>query len=346
MARKKLQNTGIAPDETVVEQAPEAVLADVMADDVTPASEPTEASEAEPSHDEAPTAQDEADLEAAGVNTAEADEDKRLRRERAALLKEVGKIGEILGASRPAMITLAERVTEAAANKAIGKDDADDIYDKFRERANAKATIDSGVVVSDAATVEKPAAMGDEGKSRAQQVSKLRTFIKLGLKFGDDAADIIRRARDIHLQLIDGGERKGVRPGSTYTVLVAVAGEQMKDHRAGQVMDNTAIHEFMSVPVVERAPADGAKKVMDALVAAEAAQRGSETRAPVESVHLDDAINSLRAALTDLNPDMLNEYDSESAEKLQKIAERADKAAEKAAKKEAKKEAAAQPQAA
>jgi hypothetical protein len=310
--RSKLKNVG-NEDEARVSAETEANAEETMAE--TPdAGETEQASEQSSPAGEEVTQEseaDQADLENAGVNVDEASDERRLRRERNTLLRDVAKIGEAYGAGLTSMISLAERVTEAAMHKAIGPKDAEDIYNRFREKADAKATMDDAGLVPDAATMEK-APKADPEKSRAQQLSKLRTFIKLGNTFDEDAADIVRRARNIHLELI-AGDRSTVKVGSTYTILVGVASEQMSKARAGQPMTNDDLYAWMSVEAREPQLKDGAGKILDALVSALAARKGGADRAPVTSESLDAAIDCLRAALGEVAPERLQAYDDKVA---------------------------------
>lgn len=277
---------------------------------------------------DAEDAQTEADMEAAGVNVSEQDEEKARKRQYRLLIKDVGAIGTAYGAGKTSMISLAERVTEAAMKKAVYPDDAEALYDKFKESADAKATMDDAGIVPDAATAEKPDSKSEE-QSRASQLSKLKSFIKLGNKFNDDAGDLIRRARNIHLDLLKG-DRKGVKKGSTYSILTAIAGANEKRNvKTQNVMTDSEIHEYLAVPVKDDTPADGPKKLLDALLAARAARNGSRdgSRAPIENAHLDTAINELQAALGEVAPDVLANHEAEEAAKQAKRDKRADKQA-------------------
>jgi hypothetical protein len=211
-------------------------------------------------------------------------------------------------------------VTEAAMSGSINPKDAEDIYNRFKEKADAKATLDDLTTpVPDAATADKPAAL-DDVKSKKQQLSKLRSFIKLGNEYEDDGLDIVRRARNIHLRMLEG-DRKAVMQGSTYTILVSVASHQVKDGK-GVPMTDDEIEDFLGVDARETTPPDGMKKLEDALNSAKAARKGSTTRAPIDSEHLDRAIQALREAIAD-QPD--------GEERLKAIDEKANKQEEKAA---------------
>lgn len=278
-----------------------------------------------------------AELEAAGVqvtSNTDADEQRKAdRRSKNAFLNRVGQIGAAYGAGKTSMISLAESVTEAAAAKQIGPKDAEEIYTRFRKGADGKSTIDGedgAINVHDDAIAEGGVA------SLPQQLSKVKSFIHLGNKMEGEAIDVIRRARNIHLDLLattagNKEARKGLKKGSTYTILVAVANAQGDKSRAGVPMTDGELREFMSIDVADRGPKDGADKLLDALVALTAAQRGGDERAPITSVHLDDAIESVRAALGEVDPAKLTEHDDKVQAAEDRKAEAAAKRAERAA---------------
>ena len=182
--------------------------------------ETTGTPESNPSADEQAQADQVAqDLEAAGVNTSELDDKRAKKRQKNALLKKVGELGETFGASKTCMIELAAEVTEAAVNKTIGESDAEELYKAFKARADKRATTDAGLVPD------------DEVETQTQQVSKLRSFIKLGNQM-EEAVDIVQRAIAVHLAAKQANP-KAVMKGSTYTVLGSIVTEQMRDKRAG-----------------------------------------------------------------------------------------------------------------
>lgn len=272
-----------------------------------------------------------------GDNEDDQSSDRAKRREKNALLREVGKIGEQYGAGKTSMISLAEAVVEAAQAKTIGPNDADELYQRFKKGADAKAVLDDAGIVPDLATVEKGGV--DDDKSKTQQTSKLRTFIKLGNQYEDDASDLIRRARNTHLELLKG-DRKLVMAGSTYTVLCGVAAQHVGEKgkaRNNAIMDDAELRGFMAVEPRDTKVKDSAQKLLDALVTAEAARRGSDERAPITSAHLDDAIESLRMAFGDVEGGegikTLDAYDAKIAKREQ---DAADKAAAKAEREAAK----------
>jgi hypothetical protein len=287
---------------------------------------------------EADTAQDQADQEAAGINATAKDDEAAKKRSYRALLKDVGVTGADYGAGKTSMIRLAEVVTEGAMQDIISPEHADEIYDKFRAAADLKGTIEDAGLVPDEATMEHAPVVNGEDKSRAQQLSKLRAFIKLGNKFTDDAGDLVRRARNIHLGLL-AGDRKTLKPGSTYTWLYAVATAQLKHAtttKTTHVFSDAEINALMSQPVTEPVAKEGADKLLDAIIAAKAAQNGSAERAPVPSDELTTAIEYLTAALAAVDPNKLNEYEAKLAEAADKKAEAEAKRAEAAAAKAAK----------
>lgn len=289
------------------------------------------------------SAQDQADQEAAGVNATQKDDEAARKRGYRALLKDVGVTGADYGAGKTSMIRLAEVVTEGAMHDIISPEHADEIYDKFRAAADAKGTIEDAGLVPDEATMERaPANDKGDDKSRAQQLSKLRAFIKLGNKFTDDASDIVRRARNIHLGLLQG-DRKTLKPGSTYTWLCNTATAQLKHAtttKTTHVFSDDEITALMTQEVEEPKTKEGADKLLDAIIAAKAAQNGSADRAPVPSDELAAAIDYLQQALAAVDPNKLKEYEDRLADAEAKKAEAEAKRAEAAAAKAAK---AAQP---
>lgn len=287
---------------------------------------------------EADTAQDQADQEAAGVNATAKDDEAARKRGYRALLKDVGVTGADYGAGKTSMIRLAEVVTEGAMHDIVSPEHAEEIYDKFRAAADAKGTIEDAGLVPDEATMEHAPPVNGDDKSRTQQLSKLRGFIKLGNKFTEDASDIVRRARNIHLGLLQG-DRKTLKPGSTYTWLYGVAAAQLKHAtttKTTHVFTNEEITALMSQPAKEENVKEGADKLLDAIIAAKAAQNGSAERAPVPSDELAAAIDYLQQALAAVDPDKLNEYEAKLAEAADKKAEAEAKRAEATAAKAAK----------
>lgn len=295
----------VESDFSPAEHAPSSVGADVAA--VT--HEGNVVIEDEPQNGD--TAEATATTEAPeGGNVNPADDKRTKKRQRTALNRRINAIGEAYGAGKTSMIELAEEVTEAAVARTIGPTDAEDIYKEFRNAANDRATIDNAGTVPDPMTEET---------SLVQQVSKLRVFIHLGNQM-EEALDIVRSARNVHLDLLKG-DRRGVKKGSTYTILGSVAREAMEDKYAGVPMTEEQIRDFLEVPIIETATPDGAKKIRQALDLAEAARKGSPGnakgegyRAPVESVALDEAIQSLYQALGDASAEAQAAYDKEKAD--------------------------------
>ena len=311
MRKPVLQNVGAQTDETENEVVFED-QSNPNEDNVTP-----EGNEDNDNDAQALSDQEAADLEAAGVNTSEADDEKARKRQYRQLIKKVASLGTEYGAGKISMIALAETVTEAAMRKAVYPDDAEALYDKFKEMADDKATIDDAGLVPDAATSEKPDNKTAD-QSRASQLSKLKNFIKLGNKFNDDAGDLIRRARNIHLEALKG-DRVGLKKGSTYSILTGIAGanEKRNDKTENEKTDEE-IHKYHTVPVKEDTTHDGAKKILDALISAKAARNGGKEREPVSNVHLDNAINELSQALGEVNADLLTTHEAEEKAKADK----------------------------
>ena len=298
-----------------------------------------------------PSEQEQADLEAAGVNTDEVNETKARKREHKLLMKDLKEYGTLYGGGKTSMINLAERVVESAMKKAISPADAGNVYDTFKKAAEAKATMDTGDVIPDAAAEENaPIATNEE--SYKAQVRKIEDFIALGNTFDDSedgASDLIRRARNIHIKLLEGN-RETVKKGSTYTILTGIAaahvGRQAKRKVSQGPMTDDEIHKHLWVePKPENQPADEWSKVEQALAAANSAQRGGRGENPRPAItadtlagkHLQEAIESLRQCLGEGAPERLQKMEAAEAE-AQRLKDQA--AADKAAKKASKKKAA------
>lgn len=250
-----------------------------------------------PTHEHAPAqAGDENDEPEELSNISEDEHERQTKRERTALLKDVAKIGEAYGAGRASMINLAERVTEAAMTPSIGIKDAEEIYDRFRKRADDKATLDDAGLVPDAAF----AAPEKGNASRDQQLTKLRAFIKFGNEYQEEALDTIRTARNVHIRML-AGDRDTVKKGSTYTHMTAIATEHIKkdNKRKGVPMSEAEIEEYLTVTPKESEPATPLKKLMDALNSAIAARKGGRERAPIDHPALNAAIENLQEAVGD-----------------------------------------------
>lgn len=272
-----------------------------------------------------------------------------------ALKRTVTALGAQHGAGKTSMIALAEAVTEAAQDNVINDTNVAEIYDKFREGVAAKSTYeDAGVVPDEAAMERAPIENGD--KSRDQQLSKLRQFIHLGNKYETDALDLIRKARNMHIDLLRQAAgsveaKRGIKPGSTYSVLVDVARAQLKKQKeaveAGRksgvkhtglapVLTDAELSALMSQEVKETAPMTGEEKLLSAYLTALAAEKGGKERNPVPSEQLSNAIEWLRQALSVTAPDLLKEHEDKVAkseqDKAQAEADKAQREADKAAK--------------
>jgi len=271
----------------------------------------------------APTEQEIADQEAAGVNINEADEKRAKNRQRRKLMSKIGEIGEAYGAGKTSMIELAQEVTEAAVNRTVGESDAEELYKTFKARADKRATTDAGLIPDDE--------VGADPESLTQQVSKVRTFIKLGNGM-EEAVDIVSRAIGVHLTA-KAANPKAVMKGSTYTVLGSIVTEQLREKYAGQPMTDEEMHKHIAREVTESGPVTAATKVRQALDAAVSAQKGSHSeknyRAPLVSKNLDDAIDALYRALGDASPEAQQAFDKEMAEAEKKRQEAEERAASK-----------------
>ena len=313
--------------------------------------------------------QDAADREAAGIpdkptrttghsnGGSNAPKDASPRMQLNALKRTVMGLGAMHGAGKTSMIGLAEVVTEAAQDNILTPDLVGDIYDKFREGVTAKSSYEDAGIVPDEAAMERIGNV-DQDKSREQQLSKLRQFIHLGNKYDSDALDLIRKARNMHIDLLrqaltSAEAKKGVKPGSTYSILVDVARAQLKKQKdaleAGRksgvkhtglapVLTDEELHALMSQDVKDTQPMTGEEKLLSAYLAALAAEKGGKERNPVPSDELSNAIQWLRAALANTAPDLLKEHEDglaqaeqDKADKEQAKAEREAEKARKAA---------------
>jgi hypothetical protein len=327
------------------------------------------------------TEQDQADREAAGIpdkptrpaatpaahaNGSNAPKDVSPRMQWNAVKRTVMGLGAMHGAGKTSMIALAEVVTEAAQEGVITPDLVGEIYDKFREGVTAKSSYEDAGVVPDEAAMDR-IGNTDQDKSREQQLSKLRQFIHLGNKYDTDALDLIRNARNMHIGLLrqalgSAEVKRGIKPGSTYSILVDVARAQLKKHKdaaeavrkAGgkptglaPVMNDDELMTLMSQEVKDTAPMTGEEKLLAAYLTALAAEKGGKERNPVPSDELANAILWLRQALAVTAPDLLKEHEDGIAQaeqdkaakeqaKAEREAEKARKAAEPKPPKESK----------
>lgn len=289
-------------------------------------------SESETNGDEEPTAEEqaqtEADLEAAGVNISEAQEEKVRRREYKALIKDVKEYGANKGVGATSMINLAERVTEAAMKHAIYPDDGNAIYDAFAEARDKKGQLDDVGAVPDEANMEKAPNQSTED-SYNSQLSKIKSFIKLGNKHDKSAGDLVRRVRNIHIGLLKG-DRETLKKGSTYTIMTSLASANEKRTTAQGVMTDQEIRDYLYVAPKPETAKDGIGKMEDALASCKAARKGGKDRDPIDNVHLDNAISELRQAIGECDPARLAEIDKKEAEaeaeRIQKEEEKEERA--------------------
>jgi hypothetical protein len=254
------------------------------------------------------------------------------------LKKKVQDLGEQLGGGKTSMIKLAEIVTEYAQDGTITVEQVPEIYDRFKAGASKGSTmIEVGEVSDDAA-------MGMvSAKSIDQQLSKLRQFVILGGKYESDALDLVYKARNMHIELLRAANatsnekekaelKKGIKPGSTYSVLVDVARAQLKKQKeaveAGKksgvkhtglapLLSDNELRDLMTQEVKEPVDKTGEDYLLDTLIKARATAKGSDKRNAITCVELDNAIEWLRAAMGVVAPDMLAEYDAEEAKAVQ-----------------------------
>jgi hypothetical protein len=372
--RNKLVNTG---DEATNPEA--EVDASFTPPDANPPGNEGDVGEGDAGESE----QDAADREAAGIpdkptrpaaratNGVAAEGDNKApaqspRMQLNALKRTVMGLGAQHGAGKTSMIALAEAVTEAAQDNVITPENVPEIYDKFREGVVAKSSYEDAGVVPDEAAMDRIGNV-DQDKSREQQLSKLRQFVHLGNKYDSDALDLIRRARNMHIDLLrqalgSAEVKRGVKPGSTYAILVDVARAQLKKQKdaieAGrksgvkhtglaEVLDDEELNAIMSQEVKDNQPMTGEEKLLAAYLTALAAEKGGKERNPVPSDELTNAIQWLRAALATTAPDLLKEHEDGLAQaeqdkaakeqaKVEREAEKARKAAEPKPPKESK----------
>jgi hypothetical protein len=248
------------------------------------------------------------------------------------LKKKVQEIGELHGGGKTSMIKLAEIVTEYAQDGAITVEQVPEIYDRF------KAGAVKGSTMAEIGEVSDEAAMGmAPAKSIEQQLSKLRQFVILGGKYESDALDLVYKARNMHIELLraaigDAELKKGVKPGSTYSVLVDVARAQLKKQKeaveAGKksgvkhtglapVLTDAELRDLMTQEVKEPVDKSGEDYLLDTLIKARATAKGSDKRNAITCEELDNAIEWLRAAMGKVAPDALAAYDAEERAALQ-----------------------------
>ena len=265
-------------------------------------------------------------------------------------------LGKIHGGSKTSMIALAEAVVEAAQDGAITPEQTSEVYDKFKEGVSKASSYE------DAGEVPDAAAMGAApAKSLEQQLSKLRQFVYLGNKYESDALDLIRKARNMHIELLrtaneNAEAKKGIKPGSTYAILVDVARLQLKRQKeaveAGKkpgatkhtglapVLSDDDLRSVMTQEVIEPVDKTGEDYLLDTLNKAKATYRGSDKRNAITSDELNNAIEWLRQALAKAAPDLLAKADADEQAAAQA---KQDAAAEKAERERIKAEKAAQP---
>ena len=246
-------------------------------------------------------------------------EAKSLRRAKNDFFKQVDAIGDTVGKSKTAMISLAIEVTDAACKKLINLDDADGIYNRVRERAKAAATIDDVGELPDEVTDEGAHDQPDEqkrNKTRDVQISKLKAFIEVGMRHPDEAGELIRTARNVAVELLAEGSCK---KGSTYTNMGYIAVQQKKQKH---ILSADDIRKLLTAPTSGKAnePADGVKKMLDALTSMQAAKKGGKERAPVDHPDLDEAIAHLFKALGEIAPERLKEHTDKAAKSETKAA--------------------------
>lgn len=132
---------------------------------------------------------------------------------------EIGKLGIDQGKGISSLIFLAEKAVTIGAHGVFETSQLKDLYMHFRKNSNTAAG--------------KNAEVGAEDHTVVSQTSKLRTFYKVGEKFGVDGwSKMLKVARDIHVSILrDKDARKYLRSKQlvpTYEALVKVASTQIK----------------------------------------------------------------------------------------------------------------------
>ena len=307
MAKQKLENVG-EDNEVVFEDfsQPETTTDENGEAPENEAAATQQSEAADPSPTEEPTDEE---LEAAGVNISEKEAQRAKRIETTALMKDVRKLGAAHGGGKTSMIGLAQRITQSAMKRAIAPDDAGGIYDEFREAADTKAELPDVGIVPDTAVSENAPIESNED-SRQAQISKLRNFIELGNKFDETAGDLVRRGLNTHIKLL-AGDRKTLMKGSTYTILVSLAGANAKRKNSQGVMTDDEIEKHLYRAPTPEKPKDGVAKLEQALAAVQAAKKGASEREAILNPRLDTIIGELRQAIGEEDPQRLAAIEAE-----------------------------------
>ena len=230
----------------------------------------------------------------------------------------VQKLGELHGGGKTRMIALAEVVTEAAQDGVVT------VEQSARNLRPLQGWRDQGVNLRGRGrSLRRSGAWRGSGEVNRAAVSKLRQFVILGDKYESDALDLVRKARNMHIELLraangDAEVKKGIKPGSTYSVLVDVAraqlGKQKKTVEAGKkagvkstalapLLTNDEMRTIMTQEVNEPVDKTGEDYLLDTLIIAKATVKGSDKRNAITCEELDNAISWLRAALGKVAPD-------------------------------------------
>ena len=135
---------------------------------------------------------------------------------------EVGKLGTAQGHGVSSLISLAEKCVAIGANGIFETTQLKDLYLHFRKNSNSAAG--------------KNAEVGENDHTVVSNTSKLRTFYKIGERFGPDGwGKMLKVARDIHVQILRSkDERKLLRSKQlvpTYEALVKVGQVQNKKEK-------------------------------------------------------------------------------------------------------------------
>lgn len=251
------------------------------------------------------------------------------------LLKDVTKLGGEKGAGDKSMIALVDRVLEASGEGVIGGNDAAEIYDRYRDAAAKK--------LGDFAAP-------DQGKGTYKaQVSKLRQIIECGKV--DGAKDVFAYARELHVQFMKSEEKGMLREKGTYSALVNVAREQLKDIHKGTPLSEDEIRGVLVKEEDDNEPDTALDVVISALKKVDLALNGrksTESREGMDPLmdvnnpesrdeHLLEAREYLKQVIANHDPEYFNRIEAEEAAKTAEANEKARLKAEAEAEKAAKK---------
>jgi len=322
----QLQNTGEALDEQLAVDPATSVDQSMQPQDSAQPDQPADTP-------------DNAETNSAESASSNAPTEKELKKKLTQLLNKVEAIGEANGASAKSMVDLVENVVDAAQNNGLSEKNTQKVYLSFRKGQQ------KGGVRKDGVQMVQDNEVDGKVKSLDQQVSKLRKFVQFGAAFREPdalATDLIARAVTRHVALRNNDEmKKQLKYTSIYAALhnlVSVHLDTDKEFPKGwkDMGGNTRIMTDDEIDAVflqgEKTPKDGAAFIKAAYEAALKAKTGKEEtekepgREPIDNADLDAALESLRTAWGDVDPDGLKAYDERQARNAEKEAVAAFKA--------------------